>query len=68
MTTMRSTEPPTGTDEFVVWLFPFLGGTEPQPGEHGIDRHGFIYVWHPDRGWQLKPSQPTVEHEAEAGG
>jgi len=51
MTTMRSVEPPSGLDAVLARLLPFLNGTDPQPGEHGIDRHGRIYVWAPDAGW-----------------
>ncbi len=58
MTTMRSVEPPSTADvvfEAVLGaIFPplarFLAGTDPEPGEHGVDRHGRVYVWTPDVG------------------
>lgn len=51
MTTMRSVEPLTGIDAALARLLPFLGGTEPEPGEHGVNRHGRIYVWTARAGW-----------------
>lgn len=64
MTTMRSVEPLTGIDAVLARIFPFLNGTEPQPGEHGIDGNGRIYVWGPDGGWI--PTADT-ELQLEAG-
>lgn len=62
MIDMRSAEPLTGIDKVLARLFPFLNGTEPEPGEHGIDAAGRIYVWGPAGGWI-----PTAQPEAEAG-
>lgn len=62
MTTMRSTEPLTGSDAVLAALLPFLNGTEPEPGEHGIDAQGRIHTWEPGRGWVPEPGK-----EAEAG-
>lgn len=46
MTTMRSVEPLTGLDKWLAAIFPtLLGPTEPEPGEHGIDRNGRIWQW-----------------------
>jgi len=64
MTEMRSTEPFTGVDAFLVRLIPALAGAEPKPGEHGMDRHGRIHVWQPGHGWV--PTPETLM-EAEAG-
>jgi len=65
MTTMRAVEPPAGLDAVLARLLPFLNGTEPEPGEHGIDSAGNIFRWQPDHGgWVL---HRAVEHEAEAG-
>jgi hypothetical protein len=64
MTTMRSVEPLTSIDRVLARLFPFLNGTEPVPGEHGIDAHGRIYVWGPAGGWI--PTADT-QMQAEAG-
>ena len=68
MTTMRSVEPLTGIDRLFVWLFPFFGGGEPQPGERGIDARGWEYTWEPGHGWQLiLDQQPPMAHpQAEA--
>jgi hypothetical protein len=73
VTTMRSVEPMTGVDAVLSALFPFLNGTEPEPGEHGLDGQGNIYRW-TGSGWQFhKAAQPVLahpgsrEHEAEAG-
>jgi hypothetical protein len=64
MTTMRSVEPLTGIDALAARIFPFLNGTEPVAGEHGIDRHGNVYVRTPEGTWKLvEPHEP----EAEAG-
>ena len=62
MTTMRSVEPLTGIDKALARLFPFLNGTEPEPGEHGVDAAGRIYVRGPAGGWI-----PTAQLEVEAG-
>jgi hypothetical protein len=51
MTTMRSVEPLTGIDAVLAKLFPVLNGTQPEPGEHGTDRHNWIYVWVEGHGW-----------------
>jgi hypothetical protein len=53
MTTMRSIEPPTGLDAILAAVFPFLNGTEPRVGEHGMDRHGNLYTRTPERTWEL---------------
>jgi hypothetical protein len=53
MTEMRSVEPLTGIDALLARIFPFLNGTEPGPGEHGIDRHGNLYVWTEAGTWNL---------------
>ena len=53
MTTMRSVEPLTGIDAIAARIFPFLNGTEPRPGEHGIDRLGRRYVRTPEGTWHL---------------
>ncbi len=70
MTTMRSTEPLTGIDAALARLFPFLNGTDPEPGEHGIDRHGRIHIWTPDHGWVPDlpwwGALPGMHHKAEA--
>jgi hypothetical protein len=68
VTTMRSTEPLTGIDAAVAHLLPFLNGTEPTPGEHGVDRHGRIHVWTgqgwaPDLPWW--GGLPGMHHRAE---
>jgi hypothetical protein len=74
MTTMRSVEPPTGLDLILSAIFPFLNGTPPQPGEHGTDRYGRIYVWRIEGGWQPTGRTreawqiPRHENEPEAGG
>ena len=65
MTKMRSVEPLTGIDAIAARIFPFLNGTEPRPGEHGIDRHGAVYVRSDEGTWRLI-RQP--ERELEAGG
>jgi hypothetical protein len=65
MTTMRSVEALIGIDAIAVRIFPFLNGTEPRPGEHGIDRHGGLYVRTEEGTWRLI-RQP--ERELEAGG
>jgi hypothetical protein len=69
MTTMRSVEPLTGIDALVAWLFPFLAGSEPELGEHGIDSRGLIYSWEPARGrvLLLDKMAPGSATEAEAG-
>jgi hypothetical protein len=67
MTTMRSVEPLTGIDALVVALFPFMGGTEPQPGEHGIDANGLVHTWEPGIGWVPVLAHPGPHFEAEAG-
>jgi hypothetical protein len=77
MTTMRSVEPLTGIDKVLARWFPFLNGTEPEPGEHGIDRHMRIYVWTPGAGWTPDlpwwgaipgmHSRAQAQWEAEAG-
>ena len=62
MTTMRSVEPLTGIDAIAARIFPFLTGTEPRPGERGIDRHGGLYVRTPEGTWRLiRPPQPELE-------
>jgi hypothetical protein len=61
MTTMRSVEPMTGVDAVLSALLPFLNGTAPEAGEHGIDSDGNIYTWQPGHGgW-------VPERELEAG-
>ena len=74
MTTMRSTEPLTGLDALFATMFPFLNGTEPTVGEHGIDRHDRIHVWTgagwtPDLPWWggLPGMSQKAEREWEAG-
>jgi hypothetical protein len=62
MTCMRSVEPLTGIDAMLAQLFPFLNGTEPEPGEHGVDRHGNLYAWGP-AGWTFVRG---VQYELEA--
>ena len=59
MTTMRSVEPLTGIDAIAARIFPFLTGTEPRPGERGIDRHGGLYVRTPEGTWKLVPASPS---------
>jgi hypothetical protein len=62
MTTMRSVEPLTGIDTIAARIFPFLNGTEPRPGEHGIDRLGGLYVRTPEGTWSLvRPPQAELE-------
>ena len=50
---MRSVEPPTGIDAIAARIFPFLNGTEPRPGERGIDSLGGLYVRTPEGTWNL---------------
>jgi hypothetical protein len=66
MTEMRSVESLTGLDALLARLLPFLNGTEPKPGEHGIDRYGRIHVWQPGHGWTPTP-EVWASAEAEAG-
>jgi hypothetical protein len=77
MNEMRSVEPNTGIDAWIVALFPFLRGAEPQPGERGVDRNGLSYHWEPGTGWipdplsgpficKQPPPQPHREPEAGA--
>jgi hypothetical protein len=67
VTTMRSVEPLTGIDAIAARIFPFLNGTEPRPGEHGIDRRGRRYVRTPEGTWNLVlDRQPEPELEAGA--
>lgn len=54
MTTMRSVEPLAGIDAIAAKIFPFLAGSEPQPGEHAIDRAGRVYVRTPEHTWKLE--------------
>ena len=62
MTTMRSVEPPTGIDAIAARILPFLNGTEPRPGERGIDRRGLLYVRTPEGTWNLiLDQQPELE-------
>ena len=62
MTTMRSVEPLTGIDAIAARILPFLNGTEPRPGERGIDRHGGLYVRTPEGAWKLvRPPEPELE-------
>jgi len=68
MTTMRSVEPLTGIDAALARIFPFLNGTEPQPGEVGRDRTGAQYSWQPGRGWVAVQAQFDHDHDLEAGG
>jgi hypothetical protein len=66
MTTMRSVEPMTGLDAMLARLVPFLNGTEPQPGERGVDRHGNLYVRTPAGTWslaRLREPEPDPEME-----
>jgi len=60
---MRSVEPLTGIDAVLAKVLPFLNGTEPEPGERGVDRNGRIYTWQPPGGWVPK-SDPQAEPEA----
>jgi hypothetical protein len=67
MTTMRSVEPLTGVDSIAARIFPFLNGTEPRPGDRGIDRLGCVYVRTPEGTWNLiLDRQPALELEAGA--
>jgi hypothetical protein len=67
MTTMRSVEPLTGIDVIAARIFPFLNGTEPRPGDRGIDRLGRPYVRTPEGTWNLVlDQQPAPELEAGA--
>jgi hypothetical protein len=70
MTTMRSIEPLTGSDAVLAQWSPFLGGTPPEPGEHGVDRHMRVYVWQPEGGWApdlpWRGSLPGMHAKAEA--
>ena len=62
MSTMRSVEPLTGIDAALALIFPFLNGTEPEPGEHGVDRHNSLYAWGPNGGWTfVRTSQAELE-------
>jgi hypothetical protein len=67
VTTMRSVEPLTGIDAVAARIFPFLNGTEPRPGDRGIDRRGLLYVRTPEGTWNLVlDRQPEPELEAGA--
>ena len=58
MTTMRSVEPLTGIDALVAWLFPFLAGSEPELGEHGIDSRGLPRIDQPAAGCSCSTRWP----------
>jgi hypothetical protein len=64
MTTMRSVEPMTGLDAVLARIFPFLNGTEPAPGERGVDLHGNVYVRTEAGTWRLVRREPEPELEA----
>jgi hypothetical protein len=67
VTTMRSIEPLTGIDAIAARIFPFLAGTEPRPGDRGIDRRGLLYVRTPEGTWNLVLDRhPEAELEAGA--
>jgi hypothetical protein len=65
MSTMRSVEPLTGIDAVLARIFPFLNETEPEVGEHGVDRRGNLYVRTEAGTWSLVRREP--EREAQAG-
>ena len=65
MTTYRGTEPFTGVDAVLAKVLPFLNGTEPQVGEHGLDAQGRVHEW---TGTEWHPTGRQMQIEPEAGG